>query len=386
MKKALVIQSLMAGLPGVLVKEAMALNSLTPDASANVDDGDGGVTMHNNDNKSPESIDNNGIIDSLNRENSIINDERYSSSSTTSSSSNTTTTTTTTGGYFDTFDVHHHGHNNAQSAYYYNNDQNMILNTNYDDDQTYLDLFGERAKELLTQHLIPSTDAECRWDWRTGRCEPYCGCALQFLWGDYHLGRSCRFRQSPPQTHFFMDVSHDGNNEETSWQEAWQEVWQTELTDGTVDPSYLPPLFSTDQPDATKTTSTQDETSTACTLPPESRYIKIMNQLANTLIHSTRVVERFHKIKDASSTTFNTGIEHSRHHWTTMRQKSCEIVKRKVEERAKGRNQPVVLTRQGANWIRRVCGPTGNNGARGMDGDDLIETFGGIPRTDNKSY
>jgi len=26
------------------------------------------------------------------------------------------------------------------------------------------------------------------------RCEPYCNCSLQPLWGDYHLGRSCRAR------------------------------------------------------------------------------------------------------------------------------------------------------------------------------------------------
>ena len=44
-----------------------------------------------------------------------------------------------------------------------------------------------------------------------------------------------------------------------------------------------------------------------------------------------------------------------------MRQKACEAVKSKVEERAQARDQPVVLTRQGATWIRRVCG-TGGHG------------------------
>jgi hypothetical protein len=41
---------------------------------------------------------------------------------------------------------------------------------------------------------IPPTDAQCRWDWRYLRCEPFCACLLQFELGDYHLGRSCRFR------------------------------------------------------------------------------------------------------------------------------------------------------------------------------------------------
>ena len=55
--------------------------------------------------------------------------------------------------------------NNVQSTNYYSSkNPNRSLNAKYDDEQTYLDLFGERAKELLTQHIIPSTDAECRWD------------------------------------------------------------------------------------------------------------------------------------------------------------------------------------------------------------------------------
>ena len=41
---------------------------------------------------------------------------------------------------------------------------------------------------------IPDTDTECRWDWRSTRCEPHCECKLQAKWGDYHLGRACRKR------------------------------------------------------------------------------------------------------------------------------------------------------------------------------------------------
>eukprot|EP00525_Craspedostauros_australis_P005622 CAMPEP_0198125316 /NCGR_PEP_ID=MMETSP1442-20131203/42312_1 /TAXON_ID= /ORGANISM="Craspedostauros australis, Strain CCMP3328" /LENGTH=268 /DNA_ID=CAMNT_0043784897 /DNA_START=87 /DNA_END=893 /DNA_ORIENTATION=+ len=60
------------------------------------------------------------------------------------------------------------------------------------DDRTLLDVFGEAAKEFLTQKLIPPTDTDCRWDWRFARCEPFCACAFAPQRGDYHLGRSCR--------------------------------------------------------------------------------------------------------------------------------------------------------------------------------------------------
>ena len=63
-----------------------------------------------------------------------------------------------------------------------------------DDEATLLDLFGEAAKELLTKHIVPPTDAQCRWDWRHLRCEPHCDCALTPLYGDYSLGRACRVR------------------------------------------------------------------------------------------------------------------------------------------------------------------------------------------------
>ncbi|KAG7352311.1 hypothetical protein IV203_008359 [Nitzschia inconspicua] len=64
------------------------------------------------------------------------------------------------------------------------------------DDQTYLDLFGEMAKEFLTQKLIPTSDPECQWNWRHGRCEPVCLCDFQPKRGDFHLGRACRRRPS----------------------------------------------------------------------------------------------------------------------------------------------------------------------------------------------
>ena len=59
-------------------------------------------------------------------------------------------------------------------------------------DRTYLDVFAEVANEFLTQKLIPDTDDSCHWDWKYVRCEPFCSCSYKPLFGDYHLGRSCR--------------------------------------------------------------------------------------------------------------------------------------------------------------------------------------------------
>lgn len=69
-----------------------------------------------------------------------------------------------------------------------------------DMNKTYLDLFGESAKDFLTRQLperitFPPTDSECRWDWRYLRCEPFCECSLLLkIPGDFHLGRACRKR------------------------------------------------------------------------------------------------------------------------------------------------------------------------------------------------
>ena len=67
----------------------------------------------------------------------------------------------------------------------------------YYDERTLLDSFGEAAKIFLTQKVIPPTDAECKWDWRYVRCEPYCSCTFAPKKGDYHLGRSCRIEEKP---------------------------------------------------------------------------------------------------------------------------------------------------------------------------------------------
>ena len=215
-------------------------------------------------------------------------------------------------------------------THYYSNKQE-ILNTKYDDASTYLDLFGERAKTLLTQHIIPSTDAECKWDWRMGRCEPYCKCSFNFLAGDYHLGRSCRYRMNFPQDdEFISDVTNE---------EAWQQVRETQ--EGSVDSSstiYHP----------------------TCKLPPESRYIQIIKQL-NKLDYA---IEQAKRVKRVGSHALEVGLVHGQRVMKNTRQKACETVKNKIEERAKVRDQPVILTRQGSKALGLVCGTSDSNKRR----------------------
>lgn len=237
-----------------------------------------------------------------------------------------------------------------------NNNNSAYAKFREDNEQTLLDLFGERAKELLTQHIIPSTDTHCKWDWRMGRCEPYCECEFLYLWGDYHLGRSCRYRTSPPPMNRVAgeDSSFQDANEK-SWHEAWQEVWQTQLTSGGDSATFVPPLF----PKNVATTKGDPEggmDAYKCDLPPESRYIQIIQQLTQTLSHSVVVLEQLQKLKNVSSIAFDKVKIQSQQQFTNMRHSACETVKRKIQERAQERDQPVVLTKQGATWIRRVCG------------------------------
>lgn len=250
---------------------------------------------------------------------------------------------------------------NASSAslnirsYYANT--NLNKNSAYakfreDNELTLLDLFGERAKELLTQHIIPSTDNYCRWDWQTGRCEPYCECNFMYLWGDYHLGRSCRYRTSPPPTN--RVAGEDGSEQEvdeTSWQEAWQEVWQSQLRSGGDSATFVPPLFPKKRGDSEGGTDAY-----TCNLPPETRYMQIMHQLSQALSHSTIVVDQLLKIKHVSSIALDKTKVQGQRQFMNIRHSACETVKRKIHQRAQDRDQPVVLTKQGATWIRRVCG------------------------------
>jgi hypothetical protein len=86
-----------------------------------------------------------------------------------------------------------------------------------DENATYLDVFGEVAKDILTNQIIPETTASCDWNWMHLRCEPFCNCSYQPLWGDYHLGRSCRARLygdnvSVTGTDTDNDSRHDGES------------------------------------------------------------------------------------------------------------------------------------------------------------------------------
>jgi len=74
---------------------------------------------------------------------------------------------------------------------------NVLNSLDEDDERTYLDTFGEVSRIIMTHHVIPETDAECDFDWRSLRCEPHdiCGgggCRFENEFGDFHLGRSCR--------------------------------------------------------------------------------------------------------------------------------------------------------------------------------------------------
>ena len=176
------------------------------------------------------------------------------------------------------------------------------------------------------------------------------------LWGDYHLGRSCRYRTSPPP-----QLGADGLEEEvdeTLWQEAWQEVWQSQITSGDDSANaFVPPLFPKNNVAAAKGDSEDGRTDAyTCSLPPESRYIQIIQQFTQSFSHATVVVDQFQKVKHVSSIALDKAMVQGKHQFMNVRHSACETVKRKIQERAQERDQPVVLTKQGATWIRRVCG------------------------------
>jgi len=218
------------------------------------------------------------------------------------------------------------------------------------DEQTYLDLFGERAKEILTQHIIPSTDTECRWDWRMGRCEPYCECAMQFLWGDYHLGRSCRRRPIRVKD----DIRGESATGETSWEEAWQEV--TQRMDS---PTFFPTLFLHNE---NYQDSYDSKNIGSCNLPPESRYILAIQKLTKTLSHTTVVFEQFQKYQNSITKMLLLAKSQGQEQFSVARQHACLAIKTKLEEREKERKQSLVLTTRGMIWFRRLCG-SANSGS-----------------------
>lgn len=230
---------------------------------------------------------------------------------------------------------------------------------NYDDEQTYLDLFGERAKELLTQHIIPTTDSMCRWDWRMGRCEPYCECGYFFLWGDFHLGRSCRLRSK------FAPVPNESQTKTSSesLQDAWQQ-WADHMDDPDAFASFV------DSGNAAK--KTQNE----CSLPPESRYTQGVYYLTKLLGHGTIVFHQFKKVKHHAGRVASDALTLGKHKFNDGRENACAGLKRAIEERERERNQPVVLTKRGIVWIRRLCGTSNGTAAQDLEDEqkDDVDT------------
>jgi len=188
-----------------------------------------------------------------------------------------------------------------------------------------------------------------------GRCEPYCLCEFYFLPGDYHLGRSCRFRRFARGGD---DVAERSGRDELSLQEAWQEVWQSNMKHGAEDDitGIQAPFSSTESnPDVGADATSWERASTVCALPPESRYVMIVRQIQSHLPNITSalldLLSRCQKLKSATSNAVK-----------TIMFKTCEKLKKSVKERAQIRDQLVVLTRKGAVLMRWVCGASSKDG------------------------
>ena len=65
-----------------------------------------------------------------------------------------------------------------------------------EDEKSLLEVFGDAAKTWLLNHLAPTSDKQCQFNWKLARCEPRCQCSLQYRFGDYTVGRSCRMVRS----------------------------------------------------------------------------------------------------------------------------------------------------------------------------------------------
>lgn len=224
---------------------------------------------------------------------------------------------------------------------------------NYEDEQTYLDLFGDRAKELLTQHIIPTTDASCRWDWRMGRCEPYCECGYFYLWGDYHFGRSCRLRSK------FMPVK----SARSSLQDAWQQ-WADHMDD--------PDAFASFVDSGNKAKKPKNA---ACSLPPESRYTQAAYYVTKLLGRGTLVLHQFQKVRNHVVELASRALSHGKGKFDEGRQNACDELKKIIEERERERNQTVILTRRGMIWIRRICGTKNQTVANTSIDDEQQEEY-----------
>ena len=149
---------------------------------------------------------------------------------------------------------------------------------------------------------IPDTDESCDWQWKHMRCEPYCLCSLQFQWGDYHLGRSCR-RRFPQMS---LNASIDNDNDENENHNSGHSSQQQSLSDN---------IESTD---TNTNTNTSDKSTTVpeCHVPPNTKIVKILNasgrglNLMKNVIHNKLhrlnfvIKKRVDHVKDDMCTSF----------------------------------------------------------------------------------
>eukprot|EP00536_Pseudo-nitzschia_multiseries_P007549 jgi/Psemu1/18196/gm1.18196_g len=143
--------------------------------------------------------------------------------------------------------THTHTHYN-----HYNNHHHQDSDAN----KTYLDLFGETAKDFLTRraperilHAFPATDSECRWDWRYFRCEPYCECSLRpKLPGDFHLGRACRVRDDPASDDDDDDNANTNANANANANAKIDAVYRNYCSGTSTATTPPPPPFSIPSP------------------------------------------------------------------------------------------------------------------------------------------
>lgn len=139
---------------------------------------------------------------------------------------------------------------------------------------------------------IPQTDAQCDWEWKHMRCEPYCLCSLQFQWGDYHLGRSCRNRG---------DLSSSGSEGEGDDNgQISAEKGEHHNPPQTGKPSLF--VNNYDDPE--------------CNLPPNTKFVKMLNscgKLSETIrfaisgrLHGLNfmIQHRVDEVKDDMCTSF----------------------------------------------------------------------------------
>mmetsp|Transcript_31116 Transcript_31116/g.39032 ORF Transcript_31116/g.39032 Transcript_31116/m.39032 type:complete len:200 (-) Transcript_31116:260-859(-) len=80
---------------------------------------------------------------------------------------------------------------------------------------------AKKAKDFTFTHIVPKTDAECKFNVRKSLkerrlvCHPDPACSFQFKLGDFHLGRSCRLRKAhfKPSSSFYDSLFSDGDQQ-----------------------------------------------------------------------------------------------------------------------------------------------------------------------------